>query len=413
MIRLLARYSISIAVAAFAAPDAAAQPADAWTACRKAPTRACIFDEAIRRARDDAPARDVPRFAVWESGLHERLSQIAEAKRDRALFAEAKRVANSRLVLEGARDTALQMIALAEVRAGFVSDAVRTIEGLSDPGAAPAEIAAALAGSGRLGEALEIIERTRVPAARALAWIRLARATRNAAWLDKAWVSMRAIEDAYEQSAQHRNLAVAHAELGRVDRALRTIPDIAVRAYQALALADIARLTGDASHLDQAKRRAAGLNDQLVDLEAWRAIVRVQIALGRLTDAVQSLKRPELESQPGTLADDAGELAAAYWIKDGPKKAEAVLNEVLRGYADRFWGPARFALAVGLADAGRFDSALLMAFLSDESDVDWALAQIAVAQAKSGDLKSALDTADKIRAPGARSPALARIAARL
>lgn len=410
MMWLLARWSVWLAAVAFATPDLFAQPSDTWQACRNAPTRACMFSEAVRRLRDDAPARDIPRFAEWESGLYVRLSVIAEIKQDRALFAEAKRVVSAHAVLEGTREVAIRTIALAEVRAGFVDDAARTIQGVSDPGPVPAEIAGALAASGRRTEALIFAARIPTPTARAWAWSRLARVTRDPAYLDEAALCIRDIADAYEQGAQSQHLAVAQADLGQIARARRTVRDIGLRAYEALALAEIAGLTGNAQYLDDARRRAAGLNEQPVEQEAWRAIFRTQIAMGRLPDALQSLKRPELETLPGTMADDAGTLAAAYWIKDGPKSAEAVLTGILNGYAERFWGPARYALAVGLADAGRFDSALLMAFLSDEPNVDWAVAHIAVRLAQSQALPKALDLIDKVKDPGARSPALARIA---
>ncbi|HJQ59700.1 MAG TPA: hypothetical protein VJ890_22520 [Vineibacter sp.] len=355
----------------------------------------------------------MPRYVVWEGGLYTRLSEIAEAKKDRALFAEAKRLVNTRTVLNGARETALQAIALAEVRAGLVADAAETVAAISDPGPVPAEIAVALATSGRIGDALALIGQTSSASARAWAWIRLARATRDPVWFDKASASIRDIADPDEHASQSRHLAVAQADLGRVEHALRTIGAIGDRAYQALALAEIARVTRNATHVDEAKRRVGGLNERLIDLEAWRAVVRTQIALGRLADAHLTLKRPGLEAQTGTLADDAGELAAAYWIKEGPRKAEAVLMDILRGFAERFWAPARYALAIGLADAGRIDSALLMAFLNDEANVDWALAHIAVVQARTGAIRDGLETADKVKDPGARSPALAKIAALL
>lgn len=409
MRRLLAHCSVWLVLAPLAS-GAEAQTSDRWQACRQAPTRTCLFAEAIQRVRDDAPSRDIPRYAEWESGLYVRLSAIAEAKKDRALFTEAKRVVSAHAVLQASREAALRTIALAEVRAGFVDDAVRTIDGVGDLGPVPAEIVAALAVSGRLPYALTIAEHTAVPAARAQAWSRLARATRNAAYLEKAAASIRDIGDAYEHGAQSQYLAVAQADLGQIARARRTIRDIGLRAYEALALADIAGLTGNAAFLDEAKRRAAGLNEQPIDQDAWRAIFQTQIAMGRLSDALQSLKRPELETLPGTLADDAGALAAAYWIKSGSKSAEGVLTDILNGYAERFWGPARYALAVGLADAGRFDSALLMAFLSDEPNVDWAVAHIALRMAQAQSIPRALELIDKVKEPGARSPALARIA---
>lgn len=394
-------------------PDAGAQSSAIWRNCREAPTRACIFTEAVQRVRDDAPARDLPRYGVWESSLYVRLSEIAEAKKDRALFADAKRLVDTRKVLQSARDKALGTIAQAEARAGFVDDAVRTIEGVSDPGPAPAVVAVALFRAGQPEEARRVIERTESASARTWGWIRLARATRDPAWLSRATESLRDIEDAYEYSSRSRDLAVAQADLGLTDRALRTTRDIGMRAYEALALTEIATLTGDGGYLARAKHRAAGLSGGPLDVEVWRSIVRAEIAFGKLDDALRTLRRPELEAQAGTLADDAGELAAAYWLKEGPKRAESVLNEVLTGYADRFWGAARYALAIGLADAGRFDSALLMAFINDEANVDWALAHIAVRQAQSRAFRDALDTADKIKDPGARSPALAKIAAKL
>jgi hypothetical protein len=350
---------------------------------------------------------------VWESSLYVRLSEIAEARKDRALFAEAKRLVDSRKVLQAARDKAMGTIAQAEARAGFAEDAARTIEGIPDPGQAPATVAVALFKAGQAAEARRVIERTESASARTWAWIRLARATRDPAWLSRATETLRDIEDAYEYSSQSRHLAVAQADLGLTDHALRTIRDIGMRAYEALALTEIATLTANSDYLARAKRRATGLSGSPLDVEVWRSIVRTEIAFGKLNDALRTLRRPELEAQAGTLADDAGELAAAYWVREGPQKAEAVLNDVLTGYADRFWGAARYALAIALADAGRFDSALLMAFINDEANVDWALAHIAVKQAQAHAFGDALDTADKIKDPGARSPALAKIAAML
>lgn len=411
--RLLVWCSVLFLAAVPGVPAAVGQSSPGWRTCRETPTKACIFAEAVQRARDDAPSRDLPRYGIWESSLHVRLSEIAEAKRDRALFAEAKRLVDSRKFLESARNKALAMIAEAEARAGFSDDAVRTIEGISDPGPAAATIAVSLFKAGQAAEARRVVERTESVSARTLGWIRLARLTRDPAWLAEAVASMRNIEDAYEHSSQGRHLAVAQADLGLTDVALRTIRDIGMRAYEALALTEIATLTGKSDYLAKAKRRATGLSGSPLDVEVWRSIVRAEIAFGKLDEALRTLRRPELEAQAGTLADDAGELAAAYWIKDGPKRAEAVLNEVLAGYADRFWGAARYALAVGLADAGRFDSALLMAFINDEANVDWALAHIAIRQAQARAFRDALDTADKIKDPGARSPTLAKIAAML
>jgi hypothetical protein len=141
--------------------------------------------------------------------------------------------------------------------------------------------------------------------------------------------------------------------------------------------------------------------------------VRADIALGRLEDAQATLEGPDFEARPDALADSTGELAAAYWLRDGRQKAEIILDKVLAHYAEHFWSPARYALVRGLADAGRFDSALLMAFVNEPAMVDRALGYVAIRRAEAGAFNGAVDTADKIKDPDVRSPALARIAALL
>jgi hypothetical protein len=235
--------------------------------------------------------------------------------------------------------------------------------------------------------------------------------TRDPRHLDRAAEAIRDIEDAEEQSAANRSLAIALADLGLRDEALQRVRETTVRAHRVHALASIAEHARDPALLAQAKALAAGLEDRVPS--AWQAIVHAEIAFGRLAAARQSLKRPEFEMQADLMAQSAGALAAIHWLRDGQKKAEAVLDDVLAGYADRYWGPARYALMAGLADAGRFDSARLMAFVNDPEMVDRAFAYIAVRQAESGAFDDAMATADAIQGPESRSPALARIASLL
>jgi hypothetical protein len=410
MIRL-PRYSVWLVAVMFAAPGAAAQPSQSWQACRQQPTRACLFAESIEHARDDAPARDVPRFTIWQSNLHERLARIAEAKKDRALFAEARRLAATPATPGASRDAALRMVAQAQARAGFTDDATETVATAGDPGAVPREIVVFLATTGRVDEALVVLERISSPSSRADARIRLARVTHNIRQLDRVWRDIRQIEDSYTQSSITRDLAVAQAALGQVDQALTAIEGIGVRAHQAYALAELARLLRNPDYLAAAKKYAAGLQD--AEPETFQILVRADIALGRLEDAQATLEGPDFEARPDALADSTGELAAAYWLRDGRQKAEIVLDKVLAHYAEHFWSPARYALVRGLADAGRFDSALLMAFVNEPAMVDRALGYVAIRRAEAGAFNGAVDTADKIKDPDVRSPALARIAALL
>jgi tetratricopeptide (TPR) repeat protein len=363
--------------------------------------------------RDDAPARDVPRFAIWESGLHERVMQVAEAAKDHALFSEARRLVISRFRAGPDRDAQLRLIAAAEARAGLIEDAARTVKGMADPGPVPAEIATFLARAGRLRAAIEVVEQTASSASRSWAWIRLAQAVRDHDLLDKAATTLRDVADDAERNRQLRHLAIRRAELGDIAEARRVVREITVGKDRATALAEIGRLTGDAAPVNEAKERVLSLDDRLGDPQAWRAIIRAEIALGRWRSAAETLRRPELELQPDIVADGAGQLAVAYWVRDGQRKAEDVLNDAMKGYGDRFWGQARYQMVVGLADAGRFDSALLMAFMNDEGLVDAALSYIAIRQGEAHAFNAALDTADKVKDPGYRSPALAKLSAML
>jgi hypothetical protein len=400
-------------IAALAVPEALAQAPDAWSACRARPTRACVYAEAVQRLRDDAPARDVPRHAFWESNLHQRLTQIAEAGKDRALFADAARLVAAYHPVGQDREAQQRTIAAAQARAGLIEDAAAAIAGMDDPGDVPAEIAVFLVRSGRTQPALDLAGRTSPPASQAQAWLRLAQEMRDPRLLDRAAPLVRDIDDDAERNRQLRLLAIARAGLGQIEEARRTSRDIAAGKEQAIALAEIGRLTTDHAWVEEAKRRVLTLDDRLGDPQAWRAIVRAEIALGRWPGAAETLRRPELELQPDIVAEGAGLLAVAYWVRHGQRRAEDILNDTMRGYADRFWGQSRYQIVVGLADIGRFDSALLMAFLNDESLVDPALAYVAVRQGEAGAVAAALDTADKIKDPGARSPALARLSAML
>ncbi len=408
MTRLRARWLVWFMAALFVLPCAQAQTPTAWQACLKAPTRACVFAEAIGRMRDDAPPARDPRFADWDRLLYLRLSEIAAAKKDRALFDEAMRSAGSDPDADGRR-SALRWVAAAQARAGFADDAVRTLDDGDDGGFATEEIAIALVRAGRAGEALSAVQRLGSAEARIRALVRSARATKDAQFLERALAALRGLEDGYEQSALRPLLAIAYAELGHVEQALRIAGGTAVSYHRAQALAGIAALTRNPRLLSEARSFAVGFDGRGNDDEVWAALARAEIALDVLQGARATLAAHVPNAPSRALAAAAGELAAAHWLNGDKQTAEKLIDELLGGS----WtiGEARAVLARRLIASGRFDEARQVSFLADEITFDNLSAEIALKQAEGRRFTEALETADKIQHPGRRSPTLAEIAA--
>jgi hypothetical protein len=397
-----------LVAAAVAAPAAYAQSGDAWTACRQQPTRACVFAEAVSRMRADAPPGRDARFADWDRLLYLRVSEIAAAKKDRDLFDEAKRSAESNQDAE-ARRSALRWVAAAQARAGFPDDAMRTLDEGDDGGFAAEAIAIALAGSGRRDEAAAAIHRLAAPDAQVRALIALARASHDTQPLEAGVTVVRSLDDGYEQSTLLAVIAPVFAELGQVDRALAVVRGIAVSYHRALALARVAQTTHDAKLLSEARSYATGFDGRGHEDEVWATLAQAEIALGVLQGARMTLET-HLHGEPSrALARAVGELAATHWLAGDKPQAEKLIDALLSGS----WtiGEARAVLARRLIAAGRFDDARDVSFLSDEITFDNLSAEIALKQARTGALKEALETADRIQYPGRRSPTLAEIAA--
>jgi hypothetical protein len=407
MSRFLARWPLWLVVAAFATTNAAAQ-SQSWQACRKAPTRACVFAEAIGRLRDDAPPGRDRQFAEWDGLLYLRLSEIAAAMKDRALFDEAKRSAESNQIADERR-SALRWVAAAQARAGFADDAAKTLDDGDAGGFAAEEIAVALARAGRPMAAMAAEERLTSTEARLRALERLARATRDPAYLDRALALVRALDDGYEQSALRPALAVAYAELGQADQALRVARAIAVSYHRAQALAGIAAVTRDAGLLVEARSDATGFDGRGHEDEVWAALARAEIALGVLQGARTTLQTHLGPSPSRALAAAAGELAAVHWLGGEKTVAEKLIDQLLVGS----WtiGEARAVLARRLIAAERFDEARQVSFLADEITFDNLSAEIALKQAEARAFVEAVETADRIQHPARRSPTLAEIAA--
>jgi hypothetical protein len=379
-----------------------------WRACRKAPTRACVFDEAIARMRDDAPSGRDPQFADWDRLFYLRLSEIAAARKDRDLFDEAKRSAESNQDRD-TRRSALRWVAASQARAGLPDDAVKTLEDGDDGGFAAEEIALALVRAGQDDAAMKTVRRLAPVDRQVRALVRLARATRKSSYLDRALSLIRDMDDGYEQSALRPLVAVAHAELGQPDQALRVVRGIAVSYHRAQALAGLAAIARDARQLSEARSYAMGFDGRGHEDEVWAAIARAEIALGVLDGARMTLASHIAAEPSRALAAVAGELAAVYWLKGDKSAAEKTIDELLVGS----WtiGEARAVLARRLITAGRFDDARQVSFLADEITFDNLSAEIALKQAQGHAFADALETADKIQHPARRSPTLAEIAA--
>ncbi len=406
MIRV--RWSIWLMAAAIAAPAAATPPGAGWQACRAAPTRDCVFAEAIGRMRDDAPPGRDPQFAEWDSLLYLRLSEIAAAKKDRALFDEAKRSAEANEIAE-ARRSALRWVAAAQAKAGFTDDAARTLDDGDAGGFAAEEIALALARAGRPDDAVAAEERLTSTEARLRTLTRLARATRDPAYLDRALALVRGLDDGYEQSALRPGLALAYAELGQVEQAVRVARTTAVSYHRAQALAAIAAVTRDAALLVEARSFATGFDGRGSEDEVWAALARAEVVLGVLPGARLTLEAHIGQAPSRALAAVVGELAAAHWLGGDKVAAGKLVDQLLAGS----WtiGEARAVLARRLIAADRFDEARQVSFLADEITFDNLSAEIALKQAQARAFAEALQSADKIQHPGRRSPTLAEIAA--
>jgi len=404
------RWSIWFMAMALATSGAAAPPSDAWQACRRDPTRACVFAEAIAHVRDDAPPGRDPQFAEWDQLLYLRLSEIAAAKKDRALFDEAKRSAEANLIADSRR-SALRWVAAAQARAGFADDAVKTLDDGDDGGFAMEAIALARARAGQVEAALAAARRLTSGEAQVRALVRLARAARDTRYLDNAATVIRALDDGYEQSALWPLLAFAHAELGGLEPALEVVRRIAVSYHRAQALANIAALTRDPRRLVEARSYATGFDDRGHEDEVWAALARAEIALGVLQGARTTLETHMPRSPSRALAAAAGELAAVHWLAGDKQVAEKLIDELLVGS----WtiGEARAVLARRLIAAGRFDEARQVSFLADEITFDNLSAEIALKQAQARTFDTALATADTIQHPARRTPTLAEIAAML
>lgn len=407
MIRLPIRVSIWLLLAALAAPAAEAQ--SPWQDCRKAPTRVCVFAEAVSRMRDDAPPGRSPQFAEWDRLVYLRISEIAAAGKDRDLFDEARRSAESNQDPD-TRRSALRWIAASQARAGLPDDALKTLEPGDDGGFAAEEIALAMARAERTDAAMAMVRKL-VPADRQVrALARLARESRQPVYLDQALALIRDMEDGHEQSASRPRIAVAYAGLGQTEQALRVVRGIAVSYHRARALADMAALARDAKQLSEARSYATGFDGRGHEDEVWAAIARAEIALGVVQGARTTLERHVSKDEPSrALAAVVGELAAVHWLKGEKSAAEKMIDSLLGGS----WaiGEARAVLARRLIAAGRFDDARQVSFLADEITFDNLSAEIALKQAETKAFADALDTADKIQHPGRRSPTLAEIAA--
>ncbi|HJQ59699.1 MAG TPA: hypothetical protein VJ890_22515 [Vineibacter sp.] len=362
----------------------------------------------MARYRDDAPPGGDSRFAEWEQRLYLRLSEIAAARKDRELFDQAKRSAESNQPVESRR-SALRWVAAAQARAGLADDAIRTLDDGDDGGFASEEIALALAGAGRPHDASSAVLRLAAPEARVRALLRAARTSKDTRYLDQAASIIRELEDGYQQSELRPPFVIAYAELGRIDDALRLVRSIAVSYHRALALAGIASLSRDHLQLAEARSYATGFDGRGQEDEVWAALAQAETALGLLDGARKTLEThlPAAPSRP--LAAAAGELAAAFWLKDDVAAAETLLESLLAGS----WaiGEARAVLARRLIAVGRFADARRVSFLADEITFDNLSAEIALRQAATGAFREALETADKIQHPGRRSPTLAEIAA--
>ena len=408
MTRLRARWLVWFVAALFAVGGAEAQPPNAWQACLKAPTRNCVFAEAIGRMRDDAPPGRDLRFADWDRLLYLRLSEIAAAKKDRSLFDEAKRSAESNPDDESRR-SALRWVAAAQARAGFVDDAARTLYDGDDGGFAGEEIAVALAQAGRTDDALQKAQGLLSAEAQVRALLRLARTTKDARYLARALAVARELDDGYAQSGLRPSIAIAHAELGQIDQAILLARATAVSYHRAQALAGIAAVTRNARLLSEARSFAVGFDGRGHDDEVWAALARAEIVLGVLQGARATLETHIPQAPSRALAAVAGELAAVHWLNGDKPAAEKLIDELLGGS----WtiGEARAVLARRLIASGRFDEARQVSFLADEITFDNLSAEIALKQAEGRGFKEALETADKIQHPARRSPTLAEIAA--
>ncbi|HKU98154.1 MAG TPA: hypothetical protein VJR58_22880 [Vineibacter sp.] len=404
------RWSVGLAAMVLATSGAAAPPSEAWQACRRDPTRACVFAEAISRVRDDAPPGRDPQFAEWDQLLYLRLSEIAAAKKDRTLFDEAKRSAESNLIADSRR-SALRWVAAAQARAGFADDAIKTLDDGDDGGFAAEAIALAQARAGQREAALAAVQRLTSRDAQIRALVRLARAARDARYLESAARVIQTLDDGYEQSASWPLLAIAHAELGALEPALEAVRRSAVSYHRAQALADIAALTHDPRRLIEARGYATGFDGRGHEDEVWAAVARAEIALGVLPGARTTLEAHLPRSPSRALAAAAGELAAAHWLGGDKQVAEKLIDELLVGS----WtiGEARAVLARRLIAAGRFNEARQVSFLADEITFDNLSAEIALKQAEARAFDAALATADMIQHPARRSPTLAEIAAML
>jgi hypothetical protein len=417
MIRLPKRALPWLLLSMLAAPDAGAQapparapeakPSPEWQACRTAPTRACVFAEAVSRIRDDAPLGRDPQFADWDRRLYLRMSEIAAAAKDRALFDEARRSAEANEDAD-ARRSALRWVAASQARADLPDDAVRTLESGDDGGFAAEEIALAFARAGHGEAALAAVRRLSPADRQVRALTRLARATRQAAYLDPAMALIGTMEDGYAQSAARPPIAVTFAELGLADRALQVVRAIAVSYHRAQALAGMAAVTRDARLLVEARGYATGFDGRGHEDEVWAALAHAEIVLG-VPDGARQTLQAHLAGEPSrALASVVGELAAVYWLRGDKPLAEKTIDALLGGS----WtiGEARAVLARRLIAAGRVDDARQVSFLADEITFDNLSAEIALKQAATGAFADALATADSIQYPGRRSLTLAEIA---
>jgi hypothetical protein len=397
-----------ICALALAALPAAAQPAAEWTACRAAPTRACVDAEAMARWRSDAPPPGSAAFADWDRLVYLRLSELAATRRDQDLFAQARRSAASNGD-PAARRSALRWVAAAQARAGFADAALATLEPGDDGAFAAEEIALALLRAGRSDDALTAVRRLAAPEAQIRALLRLARSSREERHLEAAAALIRALDDGFAQSATWPSVAIAYAELARIDDAQRVVRAIAVSYHRSLALAGVAALTRDARLLREARGYATGFDGRGHEDEVWAALARAEIALGLLDGAHKTLASAVAGAPSRALAGAIGELAAAHWLRGERPIAEALLDRLLGGS----WtiGEARATLARRLLAADRFGDARQVSFLADEWTFDNLTAELALRQARSGAVGEALTTADAIQHPARRSPTLAEIAA--
>ncbi|MBP9826860.1 hypothetical protein KBC99_00055 [Candidatus Saccharibacteria bacterium] len=268
-------------------------------------------------------------------------------------------------------------------------------------------IAARLAEVGDIAQANAVADKIYIPfnsSEKISALLALYVATHDTAYMDRAAQAFETISTATYADKARVNLAVAQAKVGNFEAAWNNAEAIASPIYKVDALTEIYVISQDTAHLDQALAVSETMQNNTMEYKTGKKFLALALArLGRIGDAFDLKKKFTL------FFDDVYIEIADFHAKSGD------INQALSA-CDSISHTLFKTKALAVVYASTHDPAILSAAFDCVTQIsapEWqadAYEAIAEAQAATGDITEALETAERINLPDLKALALSAVA---